>query len=558
MTRMYPAVLDPETRSPAERQLYRAFKRQLNNEWIVFHSVRWLDTQGGQPRDGETDFIVAHPRLGILVMEVKGGAISFDEATGCYVSTDSGRGEHPIGDPFQKATADKHLLIAKLRRTPHFPNRRIVFGHMVAFSDAVVEASWLRLNAPRDIIIDAQDLNSLEERLRSAMGFWRGENPTETSPGKEGINSLIRLLAQSRRIRHPLLAEKARADQEQLVKLTESQYRYLRFLGGQRRAAIAGCAGSGKTFLAVEKARSLSEDEGLDVLFTCYNRALADHVGDTLGYRQLFDVFSFHQLCFRIARRAGEPVSYRGYRSPEYYDVELPNALLEGIEKLGSQYDAIIVDEGQDFRAGWWEALPWLLHHPGSGILYAFYDSNQQVYPDRGQIPIETTPFLISENCRNTRRVFKVVEEFYAGTDQPTVLGPEGTPVKVIEYAGERGSRTQLRKLLHYLLTENRFEPREVAILTARGTNSSVILGRRFGNYQLTDQLPLKIGEVFATTIRRFKGLDRPAIVLCEVDGTLTQEETEALMYVGTSRAKAYLAILVAASAPVRVRESLL
>jgi hypothetical protein len=63
---------------------------------------------------------------------------------------------------------------------------------------------------------------------------------------------------------------------------------------------------------------------------------------------------------------------------------------------------------------------------------------------------------------------------------------------------------------------------------------------------------------VFATTIRRFKGLDRPAIVLCEIDGTLTGEEIEALMYVGTSRAKAYLAILVARSAPAHVRESLL
>ena len=89
MAEMYPAVLDPETKSPAERELYRAFARQLNDEWIVFHSVRWLDTQGGQPRDGETDFVAAHPRLGILAIEVKGGAISFDEESGCYFTTNS-------------------------------------------------------------------------------------------------------------------------------------------------------------------------------------------------------------------------------------------------------------------------------------------------------------------------------------------------------------------------------------------------------------------------------------------------------------------------------------
>jgi hypothetical protein len=563
---MYPALLDPTTQSSAERQLYGAFARQLDDQWVIFHSVKWLDTQGRQPCDGETDFVVAHPQMGILVIEVKGGDIRFDEGTEHYSSTNSSGYVVDIGDPFDKATADKHLLISKLRRTPHFPRRRIVFGHMVAFCDAVVEASWLRPNAPREIIIDALDLNSIEERLRSAMDFWRGKRPTDrvpdsaldTPPGNDGVDSLVRLLGQSRRIRHPMLAERARADEKHIVRLTESQYRYLRFLSGQRRAAIAGCAGSGKTLLAVEKARSLAEDEGLDVLFTCYNRALADHVGDFLGYRGVFDVFSFHQLCFRTAQRAGKPVPYKDYQSSKYYDVELPNALLEATDRLGSQYDAIIVDEGQDFLAEWWRVLPLLLHDPASGVLYAFFDNNQRVYPDRAQIPIEMAPYVLNENCRNTRRIFRTVAKFYEGDEQPVVLGPEGLAVEIIEYADERTSRSRLRRTLHHLLTENRFESNEVAVLTARGTNSSAILGRRLDPFQLTDELPLKIGDVFATTIRRFKGLDRPAIVLCEIDGTLTGEEIEALMYVGTSRAKAYLAILVARSAPAHVRESLL
>jgi superfamily I DNA/RNA helicase len=308
----------------------------------------------------------------------------------------------------------------------------------------------------------------------------------------------------------------------------------------------------------VEKARSLAEDEGLDVLFTCYNRALADHVGDALGYRGVFDVFSFHQLCFRAAQRAGRQVLYQDYRSSRYYDVELPSALLEAIDRLGPQYDAIIVDEGQDFRAEWWEVLPRLLHDPNNGILYAFFDNNQRVYPDRAEIPIEMAPYVLNENCRNTRRIFRTVAKFCVGDEDPVVLGPEGLAVQIIEYAGERRSRARLRKMLHHLLTENRFKPNEVAVLTARGTKSSAILGRRLDPFQLTDELPLKIGEVFATTVRRFKGLDRPAIVLCEIDGTLTRDEAEAMMYVGTSRAKAYLAVLVDRSAPARVKESLL
>jgi hypothetical protein len=559
MTRMYPSVLDPNTKSSAERRLYEACARELDDEWVVFHHVKWIGTDDrGTPCDGESDFVVAHPHFGILVIEVKGGGISFDETSGHYISTDRSGDDHDIGDPFDKATGDKHTLIAKLRSMPHFPHRWITFGHMVAFPDAVVEAGWLRPNAPRDIIIDALDLVSLEERLRGAIEFWRGERPTDTPPGRDGIRSLVRLLGQSRDIRHPLLAEQARNDQRAIVRLTERQFRYLRFLSGHRRAAIAGCAGSGKTFLAVEKARSLAEDEGLSVLLTCYNRALADHLGDALGYREVFDVFNFHQLCFHWACEAGQPMTYQENPTGDYFINVLPNALLRVVDELGAPYDAIIVDEGQDFRAEWWEALPWLLRDPSGGILYVFYDDNQRVYRDRSPIPVKTSPYVLNENCRNTERIFDVVDHFYQGEESPDVLGPEGLPVEVIEYTSERESLNKVRQTLHHLLNENGFELDEIAVLTARGARSSGILGQLLGNVQLTDQLPLAPGEVLATTVRRFKGLDQPAIILCEVDQTLDPGDVETLMYVGTSRAKAYLVVLLSVDAPEAVRQALI
>ncbi|RMD67580.1 hypothetical protein D6833_00025 [Candidatus Parcubacteria bacterium] len=557
MARMYPVVLEPTTKSSAERRLFEAFARELDNEWIVFHHVKWIGNDDrGHPCDGETDFVIAHPRLGVLVIEVKGGHIRFDEATGHYISTDRNGVDHDIGDPFSQATRGKHTLIAKLRSMPGWPRRRVVFGHLVAFPDSVIEAEELRPNAPRKIILDALDLISLEQRLRDALNFWRGRHPTDSPPGREGIEVLVRLLGQSRHIRHPLLAEQARADQQTIVRLTESQFRYLRFLSAQRRAAIAGCAGSGKTFLAVEKARQLS-DEGLKVLLTCFNRALADHLGDALGYRRQFDVYNFHQVCFHWATQAGRPVSYVENPPPEYFTQTLPNALLEAVEVLGPQYDAIIVDEGQDFRAEWWEALPWLLHDPANGILYIFYDDNQRVYPDRCAIPIEGAPYVLNENCRNTQRVFDVVSCFYQGEELPIVLGPEGLPAEIIEYTDERESLTQLRRVLHRLLNENRFSPDEMAVLTARGSRSSHVLGQRLGNVQLTDRLPLEPGEVLATTVRRFKGLERPAIILCEVDETLSSDDIEALLYVGTSRARVYLVVLISQNAPDAVRRAL-
>ncbi len=91
MSKIYPKFIDPDTKSSAERNLYQAFSRELDDDWVVFHQVRWIGKNDlGRPRDGEADFVVAHPRLGVLVVEVKGGRIGFDASTGRFTSTEWG------------------------------------------------------------------------------------------------------------------------------------------------------------------------------------------------------------------------------------------------------------------------------------------------------------------------------------------------------------------------------------------------------------------------------------------------------------------------------------
>jgi hypothetical protein len=85
-----------------------------------------------------------------------------------------------------------------------------------------------------------------------------------------------------------------------------------------------------------------------------------------------------------------------------------------------------------------------------------------------------------------------------------------------MRYGTPRDGTTQLRRLLHQLINESGFRHDEIVILTALGQQRSEILGQRLGNFQLTDSLPLSPHQVFATTIRPFKGLDRAVVVLCE------------------------------------------
>ena len=69
---LYPTVIPRRTESHAERAVYEALSKQLPKGWYAWHSVRVRTTAHG---DAEADFIVADPKRGALILEIKGGKI---------------------------------------------------------------------------------------------------------------------------------------------------------------------------------------------------------------------------------------------------------------------------------------------------------------------------------------------------------------------------------------------------------------------------------------------------------------------------------------------------
>lgn len=64
------------TTSAAEQAVYRALAKGLPTGWTAWHSLRVRADRGvDRGLDGESDFVFAIPELGVLVLEVKGGAI---------------------------------------------------------------------------------------------------------------------------------------------------------------------------------------------------------------------------------------------------------------------------------------------------------------------------------------------------------------------------------------------------------------------------------------------------------------------------------------------------
>jgi len=538
MARMVPFPMLP-TDSAAERRLYESFLEQLDDAYVVYHSVDWVVAGRGGRNEGEADFVITHPELGLLALEVKGGRIEFDPGTKRWTQTGHS-GTHVLDeDPFHQAQDGMHSLVRILEGQPGWDRWRPSYGFAVAFPDGRYEHE-AHPGAPTTIAIDRDDLGSLGERVPEVMRTW--QRPGRRF-GAEGMDAVAMALGFRVEIRTPL---KLRFDEEdrKIVELTNDQAWVLSFVLHRRRAAVTGPAGSGKTLLAISVAKQLAAG-GRRTLLTCFNRRLGEHLSESVRGLKDVEVFTFHQLCAQMAKEAGidVPAEDAGPGSP-YFEHRLPEALAEAAVQLGPRYDAIVVDEGQDFRAWWWPALLSVHADPDDGPLYVFADDNQNLYG--GELPVEQEDVVgpIGANHRNTKQIGEFVSVFYKGEQEPIARGPEGEAVEILGYVDGEGLEHLLSVVLRNLVDQEHVPLEDIVVLTPSGTEKSEL--RRRGSvdgFRLSETV--EPGTVLATSVHAFKGLERPVVILAEL-GDKHVQDLRQYLYVGGSRARNHLVVLAA------------
>lgn len=542
MARMFPDTLNPDTESRAEIRLYHLFAEALSPDYHVFHSVAWQARTGRYgARDGEADFVIIHPRHGILVLEAKAGQISFDGRTGQWRQNNHDMGK----DPFEQAKRSRYHLKRTLEENSYWQERDIVFGHAVAFPDVVTPNYPLTLQAPQTVIFDQRNLQDPQAWFENVFAYYRGTAPRgEIDPS--GMKYLINMLAPIREL-HSLMGLDIQNEAAEIVRLTRNQYKVLDMLAWQPRAAIAGCAGSGKTMLAAEKARRLAE-QGWRVSLTCYNTNLAAFLRDDyLAERpSTLHIQNFHKMALHLVRRSGQHSDPNEWPDEEqhYFAQVLPEQLGTAVDILGPQYDAIVVDEAQDFLEEWWLPLQMFLEEPDDGAFYIFFDDNQNIYGGLRNITNLAQGFPLVENCRNTREIHQIVQRFYHSDHPITALGPDGRPPEIIPYTDTASLGKALAAVLHKLIREEEVDPGDIVILTPRGLEHSALsqLGR-LGNFRLTTNWNIDYNELYYTTIHSFKGLESPVVILVEI-GEPGAQAADELFYVGCSRARHHLVII--------------
>lgn len=519
--RVLPAAIRAESRRAAEIRVFDALAAQLGPGWTVFYSRPWLgETASGAEIDGESDFVAAHQDHGVLFIEVKGGAISYDPALDRWVSRDRNGIHHTIKNPVQQASSSKHALLQKAQAERGWPKGFFRFRHGVIFPDVQVVPQNMGPDKPRELFATRPDLDHLADWIVQRLS---GGN--EDPLGPHGMRVLEQLLARPIQLHSPLAYSSA-DDDEAIESLTPQQFHILNAFEDLRRVAVSGGAGTGKTVLACEDARRLAAS-GQRTLLTCGSAQLASHIRTVLRDSEV-DVETFAELARRLGSEVGLLAGSVTLRADQ-----LPDVVFDSLAaRPDLAYDAVVVDEAQDFTPITWVAIDALASRSEISTLHAYFDSNQRLYGElRSHFDSYTLlPIRLSRNLRNTQNIHDATQRFYRG---PALIadGPVGAEVRWMSSEDARIERTVLDEVRRLINAEGVL-PGDIAVL-------SPSIGPLQGfETPLRDQV---YAGLTLSTIFEFKGLERRFVVVL---ANREISDVPELAYVALSRARVHLTVV--------------
>ena len=514
----------------AESAVWTALKAQLPDDVVLAHSVQVRDGRA----EHEIDILVLWPGVGMAAIEVKGGKVGVEN--GQWYQSDKSGG-HNIQSPVVQSQASTHALRNWLENQlgSRLSSR---FAYLVSLPYTDVPQGWAMAGCPRSLILDRADTDSLKDKVRHAIER-EGSGATTLTPAF--LERIARKLCGDLDANAGPLPDPHEAEDAQ-EHLTVRQSVLLRATRSIPRVRFTGGAGSGKTWLALEKARLLCK-QGKRVGLFCYNKGLSQYLQLQVdGWRQARPVFTgeFHEY----VRALGIPDG----SGTDYFEEEMPRLLKEmaGRMEPHERLDAVVVDEAQDFAPLWWESLLACTKDPDAGEVYAFMDDRQDVYQrwggtgaDGKHPTADLVPIHIDENLRNT---VKIAETFrgFAG-EHFTLRGGTGLPVRRVDCATEY-ALDAADECVEALMDEG-WSPNQIALLTTKSRHP--VHQERFDAGSISEYwLDFHANnDVFYGHVLGFKGLERSAVVLC-VNGFKDMGRAAEQLYVGLSRARTLLVVV--------------
>ncbi len=344
MPRLIPEA--PSFVTESERLVWEALRGGLGPDDVLIASLRITDER----KDHEADLVVLMPDLGVVVLEVKGGSVWYDD--GWWIKRG---GEDTRVDPVAQARDSKYALRTFVEQ--RWSRGRVAWAHGVVAPHSTFDPDFAVPDLPRVALHDLSSMEDLAAAVReNAVALAQGAR----APSADEVDLVVDVLTGA----HASFDVVAEAAEREATadRLTQEQAMLLRVTRLIHRVEVRGGAGSGKTMLALAQAKQLTRGTAdvpaRRVALLCYSLGLAEFLKREVASwgrreRPAF-VGTFHEFGVQW----GAPA--QGDRQDSHFwEVELPETMAELAAQLpdGHRYDAIVVDEAQDFADLWWQPL---------------------------------------------------------------------------------------------------------------------------------------------------------------------------------------------------------
>lgn len=479
-----------------ERRLAERLRDKLEVDYLC-----WYDVPIGGARQGHPDFIVLHPRWGLLVLEVKDWRLdTIRRIDKDAVTLLTQRGLVSDRNPLAQARQYLHLALDRLSRQcslrfgeGHPRQGKLCFPHGYgAVLANITRQQFARTDLgevlPPQRVICKDEMTEAVEAEAFQQRLW-GMFPTVfpdalTLPQIDRIRAVIfpeiRIPAQGNLDfagegaaedaggAVPSAAQTAQAlasagaglaEDETLAVMDLEQERLARSLGDGHRI-IHGVAGSGKTlilgFRCVELARRLQKP----LLVLCYNVSLAAKLRWVIAERSLADTVTvrhFHGWCQDQLKVYHVAAPARGDGYPE----RLVQAVIAAVERgqiPRAQYGAVLIDEGHDFAPQWLKLITQMVD-PVTQSLLILYDDAQSIYKSRRTFPFRFASVgihaqgrtkILDLNYRNSAEILAVAHAFAEELLTPAAADDDGVPRITPRASPRHGAKPEVVKLASF------------------------------------------------------------------------------------------------------------
>ena len=472
-----------------ERRFAERLLQYLEDDYLI-----WYDQPVGRRRR-YPDFVILHPRRGLLLLEVKDWRletlqrIDRDEAT-LLVGGTLKRVASPLAQARQCLYQLKQMLESDPQlRQPDGPRQGQLicpYAHGVVFtriSRRAFDATDLpdvlppRLTICKDEMTPSLDAEAFQQRLWDMFDYssrqplslpqvdrirWHlypevriAAAQTALFPDSAAVTPAPESASASESGSVPPAPVQSIPDLVRVMDLQQEQL--ARSLGSGHRV-IHGVAGAGKTLILVYRALHLVQATHKPVLILCYNLTLAAHLRAVMaqhGVAERVQVQSFHAWCRAQLRLYHVPPPPGG---KDFY-AELPACTLAAVERGAiprAQYGAVLIDEGHDFAPDWLRLAVSMVDEQTDSLLL-LYDDAQAIY--RGGKGGGGLDFTLSSvgvraqgrtnilriNYRNTEEILQFAYRFARQYIAPSETDEDHVPTLEPQGAGRHGTAPVVR-----------------------------------------------------------------------------------------------------------------